>query len=319
MSKECAVQRRYFLAGAAALGAGLEGSAVAPAFAQGKAVFLNYTQEQLDQAYDQSVWAPQFAELQTRDDTMSAAVRQAMPPRTERYGKSDAELVDIFTPSIASGAPVLVYFHGGEWQYNSRLTASFVAPTVVGRGAAYVAAGFNNIRQARLPDMIEQCRSAVEWAVRNAAGYGGDPNRVYIGGHSSGGHLASCVLITDWAGRGLPADTIKGAFLMSGMYDLYPVMLSSRGKYVGLTAEEQAAASAMRHLDRVTCPVAIAWADLDSPEFKRQSQVFAQALQGMGRLASRTVVFAANHFQEPQHLAKPDSELSGALLKLMGI
>lgn len=313
------MRRRHFLAGTVALGNVLGSSSVAPLLAQQSPVFLDYTQEQLDQAYDQAVWAPQFAELQAYDDTLSAAVRKVMPPRTERYGKSEAEQIDIFTPANARGLPVLVYFHGGQWEYNSRLTASFPAPTVVGRGAAYLAAGFDNIKQTRLPDMIEQCRSAVEWAVRNAASFGGDPNRVYIGGHSSGGHLASCVLITDWVRHGLPADAIKGAFLMSGMYDLYPVTLSSRGKYMRLTPQEQAAASAMRHLDRVNCPVAVTWADLDSPEFKRQSMVFAQALQGMGRLASRTVVFAANHFQEPQRLATPDSEVSRGLFSLMKI
>lgn len=309
------MRRRYFLGGAAALGAGM-GTSVR---AQDRAVFLTYTQEQLDQAYDQSVWAPQFKELQAHDDAASAAVRKVMPPRTERYGTKDVELLDIFTPPNAAGAPVLVYFHGGEWQYNSRLTASFAAPTVVGRGAAYLVPDFNNIKQVPLPDMIEQCRSAVEWAVRNAARFGGDPDKVYIGGHSSGGHLASCVLITDWIRRGLPADAIKGAFLMSGMYDLYPVMLSSRGQYVKITPQEQAAASVMRHLDQIRGPVAIAWADLDSPEFKRQSKVFASALQGMGRLASRTLAFAANHFQEPQRLARPDSDMSKALFALMKI
>jgi arylformamidase len=309
------MRRRFFLSSAAALSA----TAVAPAFGQHKPVFLHYTQEQLDQAYDQAVWEPQLNELQAYDSTSSAAVRKVLPPRTERYGKSDIELIDIFTPANASGAPILVYIHGGAWLYNSRLDASFPAPTLVGRGAAYLAPDFNSVKQARLPDMIEQCRSAVEWAVRNAASFGGDSNRVYISGHSSGSHLASCVLITDWTKRGLPADTIKGALLMSGMYELYPAMLSSRGKYVQITPQEIDAASAMRHLRMVTCPVVVANGDRESPEFRRQSMVLADALQGMGRLAARTELFATNHFQVPQRLSKPDSELSQTLYALMKI
>jgi arylformamidase len=305
------MRRRFFLSSAAALGA----TAVAPAFGQQKPVFLHYTQEQLDQAYDQAVWEPQLNELQAYDSASSAAVRKVLPPRTERYGKSDIELIDIFTPANASGAPIMV----GAWLYNSRLDASFPAPTLVGRGAAYLTPDFNNVKQARLPDMIEQCRSAVEWAVRNAASFGGDPNRVYISGHSSGSHLASCVLITDWTKRGLPADTIKGALLMSGMYELYPAMLSSRGKYVQITPQEIDAASAMRHLRMVTCPVVVANGDRESPEFRRQSMVLADALQGMGRLAARTELFATNHFQVPQRLSKPDSELSQTLYALMKI
>jgi arylformamidase len=117
----------------------------------------------------------------------------------------------------------------------------------------------------------------------------------------------------------LPADVIKGGFLMSGMYDLYPVLLSSRGSFVHVTTAEQAVLSPMRHLDWITCPIAVVSADEDSPEFKRQSAVFADALQGMGRLASRTVVFNANHFQEAERLAKSDSTVSRAAFLLMGL
>jgi arylformamidase len=313
------MKRRSFVVGAAAF-AGTASIASRAAFAQsGRPVFLEYSQEQLNQAYDQSVWAPQVNELLAYDASSSAAVRKTMPPRTVRYGKSEIEQADIFAAPNARGAPVLVYIHGGAWLLNSRLDASFPAPTVVGRGAIHFVPDYANAKQARLPEMIEQVRGAVEWAVRNAATFGGDPERVYIAGHSSGGHLASCALITDWASRGLPADTIKGGLLMSGMFDMHPVALSSRNDYLKLTPGDVQAASAMRHLDRITCPIAIASADLDSPEFKRQSKVFADALAGMGWLASRTTVFAANHFQEPQRLAAPGSELSKALFSLMKI
>jgi len=312
------MHRRSFFSGAAALGA-MAGASAFSASAQQARVFMGYTQKELDEAYDSAYWAPTLDALQLDDRKYSAEVRQRMAPRTQRFGAAEVEVVDIFTPPAAKGAPVLVYFHGGAWLFNSRLDASFPAPTVVGRGAAFLVPDFNNVKQARLPVMIEQCRDAVAWAVRNAASFGGDPDRVYICGHSSGAHLASTVLITDWEKRGLPRDTVKGALLMSGMYDLYPAMLSARGKYVQITAQEQAAASAMRHLDQIACPVAVAWAISDSPEFRRQSSTFADALEGMGRLASRTPVFTANHFTEPRQLDTPDSPLSRVLFSLMNI
>ena len=308
------MRRRFFLSSAAALGA----TAVAPAFGQQKPVFLHYTQEQLDQAYDQAVWEPQLNELQAYDSTSSAAVRKVLPPRTERYGKRDIELIDIFTPANASGAPI----HG--LHPRRRLAVQFAARRIIsgadaGRPRCRVPhARLQQRQQARLPDMIEQCRSAVEWAVRNAASFGGDPNRVYHSGHSSGSHLASCVLITDWTKRGLPADTIKGALLMSGMYELYPAMLSSRGS----------TCRSRRRRSMPPAPCAIsAWSPApswwqrrpESPEFRRQSMVLADALQGMGRLAARIELFATNHFQVPQLLSKPDSELSQTLYALMKI
>jgi arylformamidase len=313
------MRRRHLLAASGTLGGAISSAIVAPLSAQPKPVFLDFTQEQLDKAYDQSFWAPNMAELEAADGATSAEVRRKMPPRTERYGASDVDLIDIFTPPNPRGVPVLVFIHGGAWTRNSRQDASFPAPTLVGRGAAYLAPDFGSLKTIRLPEMIENCRRALEWTVRNAASFGGDPGRIFLAGHSSGAHLAGCVLITEWTRRGLPADAIKGALLMSGIYDLYPVRLSSRSTFLHITPEEEEAASPMRHLSRITCPVAVTSADKDSPEFKRQSAVFADALQGMGRLASRTIAFNANHFQEDDRLGQPDSEISRALFSLMGI
>jgi arylformamidase len=282
-------------------------------------VFLDYTQEQLDQAYDQLYWAPQRDAIQAEIRKSCEAVRHTMPPRTERYGKSDMQVLDIYAPARAANVPVLVFLHGGAWLRGSRLDVPYPAPTVTGRGAAFLAVDFNNVSEVPLPTMIEQCREAIDWTARHAASFGGDPDRIYLAGHSSGAHLAGCVLLTDWATRGLPGDVIKGALLISGMYDLHAPLLSARSKYVRVTPEEAAAASAMRQLGRIDCPVAVAWSVGDSPEFRRQSKVFAAGLQGMGRLASQTEVFSSNHFEEPRQLEKPDSELSRALFSLMQI
>jgi arylformamidase len=274
-------------------------------------VFLDYTQEQLDQAYDQLVWAPHRDAIQAEIRKDCEAVRKAMPPRTERYGKSEMQLLDIYARAGAARVPVLVYLHGGAWLRGSRLDVAYPAPAVTGRGAALVLPDFDNVSVVPLPRMIAQCREAVDWTVRNAASFGGDPDRVYLAGHSSGAHLASCVLLADSA--------IKGALLISGMYDLHAPLLSARSKYVKVTPEEESAASAMRHLGRIRCPVAVAWSIGDSPEFRRQAEVFAAALAGMGRLASRTEVFSPNHFEEPRQLADPDSVLSRVLFSLMAI
>src|SRR5471030_1999055 len=118
-------------------------------------VFLDYTQEQLDQAYDQLHWAPQRDAIQAEIRKTCEAVRRAMPPRTERYGRSEMQLVDIYTPAKASGAPVVVFLHGGAWLRGSRLDVAYPAPAVTGRGAAFLAVDFNNVSEVPLPAMIE--------------------------------------------------------------------------------------------------------------------------------------------------------------------
>jgi arylformamidase len=266
-----------------------------------KKVFLDYTQAELDQAYDQLFWAPNRDAIQAEIRQECEAVRKAMPPRTERYGRSEMQVLDVFAPAGASRAPVLVYLHGGAWLRGSRLDVAYPAPALAGRGAALVVPDFNNVSEVPLPAMIEQCREAVAWTVRHAASFGGDPGRIYLAGHSSGA---------------LP---IKAALLISGMYDLHAPLLSARAKYVKITPEELDAASAMRHLGRIRCPVAVAWSVGDSPEFRRHGQVLSAALQGMGRLAGRLEVFSANHFEEPRQLADPGSALSRLLYSLMGL
>lgn len=114
------------------------------------------------------------------------------------------------------------------------------------------------------------------------------------------------------------ADAIKGALLVSGMYDLYPVMLSSRCGYLTIAREEEAALSVVRHLDQIASPIAIVSADQDSPEFKRQSALFAGALEGTGRLASRAEPFDTDHFQELRQLARADNAPGQVLLSSDG-
>jgi len=281
-------------------------------------VFLNYTQSELDRAYDQAAWAPNAASIQAGYAADSAAVRKSYRPRTVKYGPSDAEVLDVFGPGAGRG-PIHVFIHGGAWRGLTKDDASFAAPTFVDSGGVYIALNFANVPAVGLADMAEQCRGAVRWVHANAASFGGNAERISLSGHASGAHLAALVLATDWAREGLPPDLIKSALLMSGIYDLHPLVLSSRRDAPKLTEDAAVALSPIRHLDRLRCPVTIAWGDLESPEFKRQGMVFADALLGMGLQRSRFVLFDTNHFQVPLQLARPDTPLGRAALAMMGL
>jgi arylformamidase len=122
--------------------------------APAKPVFLNYSKEELDKAYDQSFWAPQMAELEAQDGATSAAVREKLPPRIERYSEGADDLIDIFAPVDARGVPVMLFIHGGAWTRNTRQDASYPAPTFVARNAAWVVPDFGSLKTMRLPQMV---------------------------------------------------------------------------------------------------------------------------------------------------------------------
>ena len=290
-----------------------------------EAVFLHYTQAELDRAYDQRAWAANAAEVIASYTTISKAVKARYRFTTEHYGPGDDETLDIYPPAANgkaaagnAGAPVHVFVHGGAWQRLTKDESAFPAPAFVENGAIFIALNFSVMPKVRLPEMADQCRRAIVWIWRNAWRFGGDPNRIHLSGHSSGGHLAGVVLTTDWKAFGLEASPLRSGLVASGMYDLGPVLLSARSSYVKLDKAEEDALSPMRHLDRVACPIAVAYGDGETPEFKRHARDFAAALKAKVRHASLLVEGKnQNHFELALTLGHADGLLGKIALGQM--
>jgi arylformamidase len=153
----------------------------------------------------------------------------------------------------------------------------------------------------------------VVWTYQNAIRFGGNPDNIYISGHSSGAHLAGVLITTDWVKYGLPADVVKGAVLCSGMYDLYPVSLSSRNEYVEFTDKMVRDLSPINHIDKIRTPVILAYGTHESPEFKRQSQAFAEALKKESKQVELHILEGYNHFEIMIAMGNP-YDISGELM-----
>ena len=317
------LSRRTLLAGAATV-AGI-GAAVAqqPAPAprvKGPLVWLDLDQKELDDAYDQSKYAPNLAQIVKRYATNSDAVRARLgSPKRLSYGTTPIEGADLY-PAKRPNAPVHVFIHGGAWRTGSAQTYAFQAETFVHAGAHFVTLDFQDVTQTGgdLMPMADQVRRAVAWISKNAASFGGDPNRIYISGHSSGGHLGGVVLVTDWEKDfGLPKDVVKGALLCSGMYDLKPARLSARSSYVKFTDEMEHKLSTQRHLDKLNTPVILAYGTLETPEFQRQTRDFAAAVHAAGKPVQLLVADGYNHFEIIETIANPHGLLGRAALEQM--
>jgi arylformamidase len=283
----------------------------------GPKVFLDYDQAALDRAYDQTAWAPNMQEVLQRRAAASAAVRSRVTPQRFRYGATEVEHLDVY-PTSRPSAPIMVFLHGGAWRGGDATAQAYPADTFTGAGAHWVVPEFAVVMDVGLAAMVAQVRRAVAWVAANAARFGGDARRIYVAGHSSGGHLAGAVLVTDWARDfELSPTLVKGGLCISGMYDLRAVRLSARSSYVKFDDRIEQALSPQRHLDRITCPVVVAYAEHDSPEFQRQSREFAAALEKAGKLGRLLVGAGLNHFEIPETLASADGLLGRAALELM--
>ena len=292
-----------------------------PSRTKGPLVWLDMDQQELDAAYDQSKYASNRDQVHARRAANSAVTRAVLgEPLRLAYGPTEIEKLDVYRTKRPN-APVAVYIHGGAWRNGRSAEFAYLAELFVNAGAHSVILDFINIDEAggNLMTMARQVRSAVAWVYRNAASaFGGDPNRLYVCGHSSGGHLGGCVVTTDWKRDfGLPKDIVKGALLSSGMYDLKPVRLSARSNYVKFTDEIEQELSAQRHIDRLNCPIVVAHGTLETPEFQRQTRDFAAAVKAASKPVEFLVGESYNHFELLETLASPFGLLGRAALKLM--
>lgn len=276
-------------------------------------VFRHYTQAELDRNYDQRGWVANAAEVIARYAVSSTATRQRRKFETASYGPSAAEALDIFACGKA-GTPTLIFIHGGAWQNFTKDDFSLVADGFIDHGINVVVVNFAKIAAVRLPGMVEQVRRAITWTRANAAGFNADPGRLYICGQSSGAHLAASALV---APCGTPTEGVRGLILISGPYDLEPVLLSARASYVKLDSAEAAALSPQRHVARLTCPVWMFYGEHDTDEFQRHSREMSEAIRQAGLLAGLTRLNGLNHFETVEELGKPDSPIAQAIRTAM--
>jgi arylformamidase len=289
---------------------------------KGPIVWMGMDQTELDNAYDQAVYAPNQPLVHARRDAANARAKARLgAPQRFQYGASEIEGVDVYrTRKNPDSAPINIYIHGGAWRNGRSANFAFLSEMIVDAGAHSVIADFSNIDDVggNLMTMAKQVRAAVAWVYNNAQKFGGDKNRLYVTGHSSGGHLASTIVTCDWQKDfGLPKDIVKGAMLASGMYDLKPVRLSKRSKYVNFTDEIEEELSAMRHLDRLNCPIVVAHGTQETPEFQRQARDFTAAVKAAGKPITFIVGEGYNHFEIQETLATPYGLLGHEVLKLM--
>jgi arylformamidase len=318
------ISRRAMLAATAAVAVSpalAEECRIGPALhAKGPPVFMDYDQIELDASYDQRAYEPLLMQVSQRLASNSEAMRARIgPPQRVAYGPTEIEKLDIYRTGRAN-APIFVFIHGGTWRWGSAAADGFPAEMFVNAGAHYVALDFSAVTAVGgdLAVLAAQVRRGIAWVYKNGESFGGDPNRIYIGGHSSGGHLCGVALVTEWQKEfGIPGDAVKGGLCMSGMYDMAPVRLSWRRNYINFTDAMADAMSPQRHIDKLNAPIVVTYGTLETPDFQRQSRDFAAAVKEAGKPAALIEAPNYAHLEMAESLGNPYGPNGRAALAMM--
>lgn len=287
-----------------------------------KLILLGYTKEALDAEYDNRVKVPDAEDYFDFYIKESASARKELPCKLDiSYGPTTREKLDVFPASERhQPAPVLIFIHGGYWRAFSKNESSFVARGFVSAGVAVVLIGYTLIPNVNMDELVEQCRKAVAWTWRNADSFGGDQNRIYVSGHSAGGHLTGMMMATDWeVWDGLPSDIIKGGCGISGIYDLEPIRLCYLNEDLKLTPGEVDRNSPVRIVPKCPAKLLLAVGGLEGPEYLRQSQEMASAWRDQGCDAEVLIMRDIHHFSIITQFKNQNEELTRSILELVEI
>ena len=262
---------------------------------------------------------PDFEEYFAVWESESARIRDTLDCTLDaRYGAGPNMTADLF-PAPAGDAPIQVFIHGGYWRGMDKDVHSFPAEGFIAAGGAVVSLNYALAPAVTLDTIVEQCRTAIEWIADNAARINGDPDRIFVSGHSAGGHLTATMLCTDWAARGRPADLVKGGTPISGIFDMAPIMETSINDDVRLDAESATRNSPIHNLPATGAPVIAVVGGAETDAFVAQNRAFAAAWQARGVEVTVMEMEGLHHYNVVIEMGRPGSALTQAVLAQMGL
>jgi arylformamidase len=279
---------------------------------------MKYTAEFCEREYNARASIPEHPQIFARWAEQSAAVRRLRACVTDlNYGETAAEKLDLF-PASRDGAPLLVFIHGGYWRSLDKSDFSWVAPPFTNHGVSVALLNYGLAPKTPMEEIVRQMLRAHAWLYRNGDRLGFDPSRIYVSGHSAGGHLTAMMMAALWPAYApdLPADLVKGGLAVSGIYDLEPLL---HAPFVNvdlkLTTPRARRLSPVRLPPATDRPLYTAVGGLESSEFKRQTKLIGKAWP---RNVARDIPMPnLHHLNVIDEVANPASPLFDAALELL--
>nr|WP_246500695.1 alpha/beta hydrolase [Azospirillum rugosum] len=219
--------------------------------------------------------------------------------------------------------------HGGYWRGRDKADYSYIADALVPRGVTTVVMNYDLCPDASLPEIVRRTRDGLRWVHRHAAELGGDPERITASGHSAGAHLLAMALADDaggdrlggdrLGGDRLPDGLVKAAVLVSGIYELEPVLGITVNDTIRLRPEMVDGVSPMRHPPATATALEIAVGANETPAWVGQSRDFAERCRARGSACAYHEIPGHDHFSIMALMETPDDPLSRMVLKAAGM
>ena len=259
--------------------------------------FRGFSPDELEREYSpSSMIGGDYSRYLQQYVSLSDDARRSFGARTDlRYGAKPSQVLDYF-PGPGPSVPLHVFIHGGYWQALSQAESSAMAPAIVASGAAFASLNYTLAPAAHLGEMVAECRAALAWLAADAAGLGFDPTHVTVSGHSAGAHLAAMVAAEPGDLTTESGLTFDRFILISGIYDLTPIRMTSINEPLGLSEDDVEALSPMGKTPAVDAVMKVVVGERDTREFIRQSRDYATFLIGKGFETTFEIAKDRHHF-----------------------
>lgn len=286
-------------------------------------VFRNYDQASLDAQYNLRPLVPNHEVIFERYIRDSQATCDNYPCELDiAYGEQAGERLDVFKAlHTDKPAPVLTFIHGGYWRNKDKSDYRYIAPGFAAMGIHCVVVNYTLAPHASMDEIVRQNRAALVWLWRNIERYGGDPERLFVSGHSAGGHMVGMMMATDWpafSNNSAPANILKGGTAISGLFDLEPIRLCYLNETLGMSKDEARRNSPIHLSPGSDAPLILALGGDETDEYHRQQNEFEQNWREKGCRIDAVDMPALNHYDVIDHLGMPGSKLFQTIVRQIG-
>lgn len=271
--------------------------------------------------YNARASVPDFDACVREYAELSALARACCPGLFDlSYGPAAAEKLDLFpVPGARQPSPVFVFIHGGYWRSQSKTDAGLMVRSFTEAGIAVAVLEYTLLPIATLAEVVREMRSALAWLYRNGSAYGIDPGRIHLGGSSAGAHLVGMLLADGWQDEfSLPADVVRGAVGLSGLYDIRPICDIEANEWLRLVPDQAERLSPLFQIPDRAPPLILSVGGLETEGFARQTQAYAAAWQAKGHAVTLVSAPDRNHFNLLVDLSDPGSDLTRAVFDMIG-